>query len=133
MTGRLCARALEVSILRAGGDGRCCPGSVGRRGRCRDLPPSALGRMHGAGGLRVPAGVVTATDVIECDQSAISAPVMVFHEEPETVGTTLFLSGAEGIRTPGPLTPRYRSIPENPYAIRVLGPRLCYTARGVRD
>jgi hypothetical protein len=52
----------------------------------------------------LPADVVTATDVIECDQSAISAPVMVFHEEPETAGTTAFLSGAEGIRTPDPLT-----------------------------
>ena len=54
--------------------------------------------------MTLPAGVVTATDVTKCDQSAISAPVMVFQEEPETVATTAFPGGAEGIRTPDPLT-----------------------------
>ena len=61
----------------------------------------------------LPAGVATARDVIECDQSPISAPVMVFREEPEPVGTTAFLSGAEGIRTPDPLTAsRDRGVPQ---------------------
>ena len=40
--------------------------------------------------MTLPAGVATATDVIECDQSAISIPVIVFTEELETLGTIAF-------------------------------------------
>ena len=50
----------------------------------------------------LPAGVATATDVIECDQSAISAPVMVFHEEPEPLVPLRFLVELRGFE---PLTP----------------------------
>ena len=50
---------------------------------------------------------------------------------PEVVPSA-FIEVEMGVGFQITLAPRYRSIPENPYDTRVLYPRLCYTARGVR-
>ncbi len=60
------------------------------------------------------AGVVTATDVTECGQSAFSAPVMVFTEKLETVGTTAFAWSGWPDLNRRPLDPQISQHPREP-------------------